>query len=103
MTAFVPLPVAGVEVQTSRHCLRADAVVVTVPLGVLKRGDEALRFSPPLTQRKRDAIGRLGFGAMNKVGRCAMQHWFAWRRVAGKCRSHLTGKQQDRVLFQPVR
>ena len=54
-------------VQTDQHCFQADAVVVTVPLGVLKRPD-AIRFTPQLSQRKRDAIGRLGFGAMNKVG-----------------------------------
>lgn len=44
----------------------ADAAVVTVPLGVLKRG--AIAFSPPLPQRKQAVIQRFGFGAMNKVG-----------------------------------
>lgn len=57
------------EVQTDRHCFRADAVVVTVPLGVLKRPG-ALRFSPPLSARKLDVIRRIGFGSMNKVSRC---------------------------------
>lgn len=55
------------EVQTDTYCLRADAVVVTVPLGVLKAPDGP-RFSPPLTARKRGAIKRIGFGCMNKVG-----------------------------------
>lgn len=50
----------------------ADAAVVTVPLGVLKRGRVA--FSPPLTERKRATIGRLGFGVLNKVGARA-QAW----------------------------
>ncbi|KAI3430663.1 hypothetical protein D9Q98_005255 [Chlorella vulgaris] len=58
---------SGVEVQTGEHCFQADAVVVTVPLGVLKRGDDALRFNPPLSLRKQAAIKRLGFGSMNKV------------------------------------
>ncbi len=60
---------AGVAVQTEQHCFEADAVVVTVPLGVLKRPDTdgGIRFTPPLTQRKLDAISRLGFGSMNKV------------------------------------
>ena len=43
----------------------ADAVVVTVPLGVLKRGD--LKFTPELPLRKKQAIENLGFGALNKV------------------------------------
>jgi polyamine oxidase len=40
-------------------------VVVTVPLGVLKRG--ALRFSPGLPPDRLAAIGRLGFGRFEKV------------------------------------
>jgi hypothetical protein len=43
----------------------ADAVVVTLPLGVLKAG--MVRFDPPLPPRKQSAIDRLGFGALNKV------------------------------------
>lgn len=43
----------------------ADAALVTVPLGVLKK--ECIHFSPPLPRYKRDAIKRLGFGALNKV------------------------------------
>lgn len=73
--ALVTGPPAGVEVQTDSHCLRADAAVVTVPLGVLKAAD-GLRFSPPLPARKRGAIKRIGFGSMNKVG---------WRTVCFPC------------------
>jgi monoamine oxidase len=40
-------------------------VVVTVPLGVLKR--DALRFSPALPPDRLAAIGRLGFGRYEKV------------------------------------
>jgi len=43
----------------------ADAAVVTVPLGVLKRGD--LKFTPDLPARKKQAIENLGFGVLNKV------------------------------------
>ena len=43
----------------------ADAVLVTVPLGCLKRA--AIAFQPPLPQWKVDAIQRLGFGNLNKV------------------------------------
>ena len=44
---------------------RFDAVVVTVPLGALKRGD--IRFAPVLPQDKADAIARLGMGTLDKV------------------------------------
>ena len=40
-------------------------VVVTVPLGVLKRGRP--RFSPALPADRSAAIGRLGFGRYEKV------------------------------------
>ena len=43
--------------------------MVTVPLGVLKgRSPEtAIVFNPPLPQKKREAIDRLGFGVENKA------------------------------------
>ena len=43
----------------------ADAVLVTVPLGVLKRG--CIAFNPPLPSAKRQSIANLGFGVLNKV------------------------------------
>lgn len=43
----------------------ADIVVVTVPLGVLKRG--SITFVPPLPDPKLDAIRRLGFGVYDKI------------------------------------
>ena len=55
----------GVQVVTPDRVYSADAVVVTVPLGVLKR--EKIQFSPPLSGRKNKAIKRLGFGNLNKV------------------------------------
>lgn len=55
----------GVEVDTDTHSFQADAVVVTVPLGVLKKG--VIAFEPPLPQRKQEVIQRLGFGLLNKV------------------------------------
>ncbi len=53
------------QVETAGGSFRGDAVLVTVPLGVLKR--RQLAFSPPLPQRKLDCIERLGFGVLNKV------------------------------------
>lgn len=45
--------------------LVADHVIVTVSLGVLKAG--GLEFCPALPSDKAGAIGRLGFGVMDKV------------------------------------
>ncbi|KAJ4268422.1 hypothetical protein NW762_002485 [Fusarium torreyae] len=43
----------------------ADAVVCTIPLGVLKQNNIA--FNPPLPSWKTDVVERLGFGILNKV------------------------------------
>eukprot|EP00457_Paulinella_chromatophora_P000418 gb/GEZN01000418.1/.p1 GENE.gb/GEZN01000418.1/~~gb/GEZN01000418.1/.p1 ORF type:complete len:1425 (-),score=297.35 gb/GEZN01000418.1/:237-4181(-) len=45
--------------------LTADAVLVTVPLGVLKA--DVIKFSPPLPISKQNAIKRVGFGLLNKL------------------------------------
>ena len=42
-----------------------DAVVITVPLGVLKR--DAIAFNPPLPEATRDAIERIGMGVLDKL------------------------------------
>jgi len=64
----------GVTVTTSRGIHTADKAIVTFPLGVLKHA--ARMFSPPLPKRKREAIRRLGVGAVHKlVLRYAMPFW----------------------------
>ena len=50
------------------------AVIVTVPLGVLKAG--AVRFVPPLPDWKRAAVDKLGFGDLNKVVHCWYCCWY---------------------------
>ena len=56
---------AGAEVKlASGETMSADRVIVTVPLGVLKRG--AIAFSPELPVDKRRAISRLEMGVLNK-------------------------------------
>ncbi|HEX3724639.1 MAG TPA: FAD-dependent oxidoreductase [Pirellulales bacterium] len=54
-----------IQVATSTGRLKARRVVVTVPLGVLKRG--AIRFTPELPEAKQSAISRLGMGLLEKV------------------------------------
>jgi len=48
---------------------KADAVLVTIPLGVLKENAHSL-FDPPLPDWKLNAINRLGFGNLNKIVLC---------------------------------
>ena len=67
----------GVEVYTASAkntnlnapVYKADAVLVTLPLGVLKSSapPSAVGFNPPLPDWKTQAIQRLGFGNLNKV------------------------------------
>ncbi|KAI0482629.1 vacuolar protein sorting 33A-like protein [Xylariaceae sp. FL0804] len=45
--------------------IEADYVVSSIPLGVLKHSTVA--FGPPLPASKTEAIGRLGFGILNKI------------------------------------
>lgn len=54
-----------VAVVTDRGRFEADAVVCTLPLGVLKAG--AVAFRPPLPTPKHQAIARLGMGNLTKV------------------------------------
>lgn len=51
-------------VHTSRGSHEAAAVIVTLPLGVLKAGDVA--FNPPLPAPQQQAIAALGMGVLNK-------------------------------------
>jgi len=56
----------GVTVSTESHQkFHADAVLVTLPLGVLK--DDWVKFTPDLPLWKRQSIKTLGFGLLNKV------------------------------------
>ena len=47
---------------------KADAVLCTLPLGVLKhKNPPAIHFNPPLPDWKTGALDRMGFGNLNKV------------------------------------
>ncbi|KAF9395834.1 hypothetical protein BGX21_009749 [Mortierella sp. AD011] len=56
---------SNVKISTNKGVFTADVVLVTLPLGVLK--SNSVTFSPPLPERKRTAIRRLGFGTMVKA------------------------------------
>ncbi|MBX2801028.1 MAG: FAD-dependent oxidoreductase [Myxococcales bacterium] len=56
---------SGATVQTWTDTWRGSAVVVTVPLGVLKA--QTISFTPPLSDDKQGAIERVGMGLLNKV------------------------------------
>ena len=70
---------SGVEVATTHSrtnsnstTYKADAVLITLPLGVLKEslrstGINGIQFLPPLPDWKTAAVNRLGFGNLNKV------------------------------------
>ncbi len=55
----------SVRVRANDESLAAAAVIVTLPLGVLKAG--SVRFTPALPEQKLASIDRLGFGLSNKV------------------------------------
>lgn len=55
----------GVVVTTDRDVYQAKTVICTVPLSILKL--DRIEFVPPLPEAKRGAIGRLGFGKLEKV------------------------------------
>jgi polyamine oxidase len=49
----------------NKYSYRADAVVVTVPLGVLRRN--MISFNPPLPTNIQSGINRFSYGALGKV------------------------------------
>jgi lysine-specific histone demethylase 1 len=64
--SYDPEGVASAHVECENgFIVEADYVVSTIPLGVLKH--RSIEFQPPLPTEKADAIGRLGFGILNKI------------------------------------
>jgi len=55
----------GVVVTSRSGQLRANACIVTVPVGVLKA--DTIRFTPALPSPTRDALNGLGMGALTKI------------------------------------
>eukprot|EP00908_Phaeocystis_cordata_P007472 Transcript_18117.p1 GENE.Transcript_18117~~Transcript_18117.p1 ORF type:complete len:555 (-),score=281.58 Transcript_18117:316-1980(-) len=70
VTSVEARPGGGMRAVTrGGQVFHANALVMTVPLGVLKRPerDGGIRFTPPLPPAKLEAFDRLGFGVLNKV------------------------------------
>ncbi|KXJ15468.1 Lysine-specific histone demethylase 1A [Exaiptasia diaphana] len=70
---------SGVEVVTqgtskssmnTTQTFKGDAVLITLPLGVLKAHPPAVQFHPALPEWKMAAVHRMGFGNLNKVVLC---------------------------------
>lgn len=68
------LSISGCEViavntrsTTQTFIYKCDAVLCTLPLGVMKQQPPAVQFVPPLPEWKTAAIQRMGFGNLNKV------------------------------------
>ena len=64
------VPSSVVQITLQNGCvLEADALVSTLPLGILKlpqKDPNHVRFVPPLNTSKKDAIDQLGCGLLNK-------------------------------------
>ena len=54
-----------IVIYTNQDKIYADAVIVTVPLGVLK--SQRIKFDPDLSSSKKAAIQRLGMGLLNMI------------------------------------
>lgn len=69
----------GVVVRSAGESWRADYVLVTVSLGVLK--SEAIAFDPPLSPAMVDYLGGITMGTMNKIIAEVDPAFFAEREV----------------------
>lgn len=71
----VEVTVSNAKNNTNSQTLKGDAVLCTLPLGVLKEclrgnGLNSVQFQPPLPEWKSAALQRMGFGNLNKVVLC---------------------------------
>lgn len=77
----------SVTVKTNEETLKGDAVIVTLPLGILKTN--SVTFSPPLPQKKQRAIDQLEMGVLNKVVlKFSKRFWPADVEMLGYLSSH---------------
>ncbi|XP_052781914.1 lysine-specific histone demethylase 1A-like [Mya arenaria] len=74
-TTGVEVVISNAKNNSNQQTLKADAVLCTLPLGVMKEsvrggGINSVQFTPPLPEWKSAAIQRMGFGNLNKVVLC---------------------------------
>jgi polyamine oxidase len=83
----------GVQVTTDRGVFSGSRVIVTVPLGVLKRG--SIQFLPALPEPKLAAIQQLGMGALNKLAlKFPQQFWSSEPHAI----AYINGNVPDRYI-----
>ncbi|MGL4306340.1 MAG: flavin monoamine oxidase family protein [Mycobacteriaceae bacterium] len=74
-----------VLISTNRGDYRSDAVLVTVPLGVLKA--QSITFTPTLPEEKNDSINSLGVGTLSKTFLKFESSWwpkeYDWHQFVG--------------------
>lgn len=56
-----------VEVRTPTNTFSGDAVIVTVPIGVLLQDRNGIAFDPPLPRACRNAMAMIHMGVLNKI------------------------------------
>ena len=91
---------AGVRVLANQKTFTADAVVVTVPLGVLKA--RKIEFEPALPQEKLHAIQSIGMGVYDKVYLRFEQAFWRPTSVWLEWLSNKTGQWSEWVDFAHV-
>ena len=64
----------GAEVVTAAEVFTGSHVVVTVPVGVLRKG--SIRFDPPLPAARTEALQRLDMGNLEKVAMVWDEKWW---------------------------
>ncbi|KAL5730079.1 Lysine-specific histone demethylase 1 2 [Ranunculus cassubicifolius] len=87
----------GVEVVSGDQVFRADMVLCTVPLGVLK--SRMIKFEPELPKRKLVAIDKLGFGLLNKVVMIFPHVFWGEDKDSFGCLNQDTHKRGEFFLF----
>ena len=85
----------------SKTEFRCRHVIVTLPLGVLKR--RAVQFTPPLAEIKQHAIDTFGFGLMNKLVLQFDSCWWGDELISiGYCSSRQRGEYRWILSLQPT-